>query len=64
MKIFKYSTIKEHDMPVVSLSKVKMHYLDEGEGFPLVLITGLGGAAENWRGEIDYFKKTFPLHLP
>ena len=46
-------------MPTVSLSKVNMFYLEEGEGFPLVFITGLGGKAEYWKPDLKFYNKHF-----
>jgi pimeloyl-ACP methyl ester carboxylesterase len=34
-------------------------YIDEGKGYPLVLVHGFLGNAEMWRPQIDEFKKKF-----
>lgn len=51
-------------MPEVSLSKIKMNYIEQGEGFPLVFITGLGGKAEYWMDDLMFFRKYFRCICP
>lgn len=38
---------------------VRLHYIDEGEGQPLIFITGFSGNAENFVYQIDFFRKYF-----
>ncbi len=51
-------------MPIVNLSKIKMNYIEEGQGFPLVFITGLGGKAEYWMDDLLFFRKHFRCICP
>ena len=39
-------------------------YIDEGKGYPLVLVHGFLGNAEMWRPQIDEFKKNFRVIAP
>ena len=39
-------------------------YIDEGKGYPLVLVHGFLGNAEMWRPQIDEFKKYFRVIAP
>ena len=38
---------------------VRLHYIDEGEGRPLVFVTGFSGNAEGFFYQIEYFKRFF-----
>jgi len=40
-------------MPFASVGKYRIHYVEEGDGFPLVLIHGLAGDHTAWRPQID-----------
>jgi len=43
-------------MPFASVVKYRIYYVEEGEGFPLVLIHGLAGDHTAWRPQIDAFR--------
>jgi len=38
---------------------IRLHYIDEGSGQPLVFITGFSGSAEGFSYQIEYFKKKY-----
>jgi len=43
-------------MPFATVGKYRIHYVEEGEGFPLLLIHGLAGDHMAWRAQIDAFR--------
>ena len=43
-------------MPVVTLDGYEINYVDEGSGFPLVLIHGLAGDLSAWESQIEVFR--------
>ena len=43
-------------MPFASIGKYRIYYVEEGEGFPLVLIHGLAGDHEAWAPQIEAFR--------
>ena len=43
-------------MPFASVGKYRIYYVEEGEGFPLVLIHGLAGDHEAWAPQIEAFR--------
>lgn len=38
---------------------MKLHYLESGEGMPLLIIHGLFGSSDNWRSMAKYFSKFY-----
>ena len=36
----------------------RLHYVDEGEGRPLLFIHGLGGSMTNWTPNLEHFRRT------
>ncbi|MHA1209149.1 MAG: alpha/beta fold hydrolase, partial [Candidatus Freyarchaeota archaeon] len=47
-------------MPRVRVGEIYLYYESHGEGFPLVMIMGLGGPVETWdRYIIDEFSREF-----
>lgn len=38
---------------------MKLHYQDNGEGHPLIIIHGLFGSADNWRSMAKYFSRFY-----
>jgi len=54
-------------MVVEKFVMVKNHqtrYLEAGQGFPLILIHGLGASADRWLPLIPYLEKNFHLFIP
>ena len=43
-------------MSFASVGKYRIYYVDEGEGFPLVLIHGLAGDHTAWKPQIEAFR--------
>src|SRR5437899_13111374 len=43
-------------MPFASVGKYRIYYVEEGEGFPLVLIHGLAGDHDAWAPQIEAFR--------
>ncbi len=49
----------------VELKDLKMHYLEVGKGYPLILLHGGIATAEfNWKEQIDFFSKHFRVIAP
>ena len=48
----------------IALTNGNMHYIDEGEGEPLLLLHGLFGTLSNWGGVVEHFKKNFRVIIP
>jgi 3-oxoadipate enol-lactonase len=48
-------------MPRVMANGVNIDYVVEGQGEPLVMIMGLGGARSSWRFQTGVFKKSFRI---
>jgi aminoacrylate hydrolase len=46
-------------MPRISIGDCEIYYERQGAGFPLLLITGLGGNASHWREQVPVFAKSF-----
>ncbi len=46
-------------MPQVSVNGVEIHYEDVGDGPPVLMLSGLGGAARSWGPNIDAFGERF-----
>lgn len=38
---------------------IRLHYIDEGEGRPILFVTGFAGSAQGFEYQIEYFKKLF-----
>lgn len=51
-------------MPNVHVDDFDMHYLDSGEGSPLVMLHGLGGSAEDWEYQIPHFAQRYRVLAP
>jgi aminoacrylate hydrolase len=46
-------------MPRISIGDCEIYYERQGAGFPLLLITGLGGNASHWREQVPAFAQSF-----
>ena len=46
-------------MPYVHANGIRLHYLDEGEGKPFVMIPGHGGNSGLWSYQVHYFKQFY-----
>jgi pimeloyl-ACP methyl ester carboxylesterase len=46
-------------MPVAQVNGIKVNYQVTGQGYPMVLIMGLGAALNAWKIQVDYFKRYF-----
>jgi len=46
-------------MPRISIGDTNLYYERAGGGFPVLLITGLGGNASHWREQVPVFAKSF-----
>jgi 3-oxoadipate enol-lactonase len=51
-------------MPFVDLGQVHLHYLDEGDGAPLVLLHSLGGSSVMWAEIIPMLGQRFRVIAP
>lgn len=48
-------------MPFTVNNDVKIYYEVQGEGFPLLLIMGLGGHSHSWGNQVEEFSKYFKV---
>ncbi|MED0681281.1 alpha/beta hydrolase [Aneurinibacillus thermoaerophilus] len=46
-------------MPHLNIQNVPLYYEEEGRGFPVVFLHGMGLSHANWRGQIQHFSKKF-----
>ncbi|MGC9443424.1 MAG: alpha/beta fold hydrolase [Candidatus Methanospirareceae archaeon] len=46
-------------MPKVALTDIVLHYLEEGTGFPLILLHGLSDDARLWKPLLPYFSENY-----
>lgn len=46
-------------MPEASLGKIKLHYEEQGQGPPLMMILGLGQDMNTWAFQVPNFSKHF-----
>ena len=46
-------------MPVVKTSRFEINYVEEGEGFPVILIHGLAGDHSAWKPQIEALKNDY-----
>jgi 3-oxoadipate enol-lactonase len=46
-------------MPRAKVNGINMNYMVEGQGDPIVMIMGLGGARSSWRFQTGFFKKYY-----
>ena len=51
-------------MPCVNNEGVKIYYVVEGEGEPIIMLHGFPGSHEEWRPYIDSLKETYQLIVP
>ncbi len=51
-------------MPTARVDDIDIHYLLEGEGDPVMLITGLGGAGRSWGEQIGRFAHGYLTVVP
>lgn len=51
-------------MPTITLNDQKIHYLDEGTGFPLIFLHSYLWDATMWQPQIDYFKSKYRCIAP
>lgn len=38
---------------------IRLHYIDEGSGSPILFVTGFSGSAQGFEYQIEYFKRSF-----
>jgi aminoacrylate hydrolase len=50
-------------MPRISIGDCQIHYERQGEGFPVLFISGLNGYANYWRDQVSSFAKQFEVVL-
>ncbi len=50
-------------MPYANVNGFKLNYEVHGEGFPLVLISGLGSQLESWASQVPIYSKHFKVVL-
>ena len=46
-------------MPVADVRDCKIYYEEHGSGFPLLLISGLGGVSSYWSPQLPVFSEQF-----
>ena len=46
-------------MPFCQCDEVSLYYEVHGDGFPLLLVAGLGGGSWSWYGQVPYFKQRY-----
>ena len=51
-------------MPIIKFNNLKIHYLDEGKGEPLILLHGLSDSSNFWKPLINEFSKEYHLIVP
>ena len=51
-------------MPKAEINGIEMHYVDEGDGEPLVLLHGLGSSAEDWEFQIPALSRHYRVVAP
>ncbi len=51
-------------MPKAAVNDIEIHYEMQGEGDPVMLLTGLGGAGKGWGPQIPIFTKEFLTIVP
>ena len=44
----------------IEVNDLKLHYIEKGEGYPLIFLHGgITIAEENWENQIDFFSESF-----
>src|SRR5580692_8834026 len=51
-------------MPFFCNENLSLHYLERGQGEPLVLIHGLGGSGADWAFQVAELEKRFRVIVP
>lgn len=51
-------------MPELKINDIRMHYVAEGRGVPLLLIHGLGGSSMDWEAQTAEFSKRYRVLAP
>jgi pimeloyl-ACP methyl ester carboxylesterase len=46
-------------MAMVSVNGVRLHYIEAGEGRPLVFVHEFAGDAESWQPQIRFFSRRY-----
>lgn len=41
---------------------IQLHFIEAGEGFPLVLLHGNGSSLDYFRNQIEYFSKLYHVY--
>src|SRR5579872_6853689 len=52
---------KEHSMPSARCNGINLHYEIEGNGYPVILIQGLGGDGASWALQRDALAPSFQV---
>lgn len=61
LSVAEYEALSHHD---VTLGDERIHYVDEGEGFPLVLVHGSPTTSALWRHQLPTLSKRFRVIAP
>jgi len=48
----------------IDFEGVRMHYFEKGEGFPVILVHGIGQSLYTWRNNIDALAERFRVLAP
>jgi pimeloyl-ACP methyl ester carboxylesterase len=48
----------------IDLEGIRMHYIEKGEGFPVVLVHGVGQSLYTWRNNIEALSEHFHVYAP
>ena len=51
-------------MPILIFNNLKIHYLDEGTGVPLILLHGLSDSSDFWKPLINELSKEYRVIVP
>src|SRR5262245_19532128 len=55
------SAVNRESMPRISIGDCSLYYERHGMGFPVLLVSGLGGFASFWQDQIAAFAKRFEV---
>lgn len=57
-------TVNTNSLPYVDVSGVRLRYVDEGSGPPLLLVHGLGASHTDWQKQIEFYSRVFRVIAP